>query len=225
MPTRIYLIRHGATTASSENLFAGAASNVPLSEEGRAQAARLAARLAEEEITAAYASTLDRAVETAFTDLIQELNRRFGGDRSIAFVTDSGGLPRIEVANAHATARIALNGGCVLAYSPHGQPPVLFLSEHTVYRAGKAIRGDIPLCGPWFGPHPTDLGKPQHGFARTALWQVSDARTIGGSTQVRLELRDDGGTRARWPHPFVLQLLVAVGTALGVTLVAYNPSG
>lgn len=65
MTTRICLIRHGATLASTENRFAGAASNVPLSDEGQAQAARLAARLSSEPIVAVYASPLDRALETA----------------------------------------------------------------------------------------------------------------------------------------------------------------
>jgi len=63
-PTRVFLIRHGATVLSAEDRFAGA-TDVPLSEEGRRQAARLAARLKEEPITAVYASTMGRTVETA----------------------------------------------------------------------------------------------------------------------------------------------------------------
>ena len=42
--TRIYLIRHGATIMTAEDRFAGA-TNVPLSDEGRAQAGRMAQRL------------------------------------------------------------------------------------------------------------------------------------------------------------------------------------
>jgi probable phosphoglycerate mutase len=63
-PTRVFLIRHGATILSAEDRFAGA-TDVPLSEEGRRQASRLAARLKEEPITAVYASTMGRTVETA----------------------------------------------------------------------------------------------------------------------------------------------------------------
>jgi probable phosphoglycerate mutase len=65
MTTRIHLIRHGATMATTESIFAGAASDVPLSDEGRAQAVRLAARLADAPIVAAYASPQVRALETA----------------------------------------------------------------------------------------------------------------------------------------------------------------
>ena len=64
MTTRLYLIRHGATPLTTEDRFSGAA-NVYLSEEGRAQAERLAHRLADDNIAAIYASPLDRTMETA----------------------------------------------------------------------------------------------------------------------------------------------------------------
>src|SRR3954462_7189299 len=64
MSTRIFLIRHGATILSAEDRFAGA-TDVPLSDEGREQVGRLAARLADEKIAAVYASPLGRTVETA----------------------------------------------------------------------------------------------------------------------------------------------------------------
>src|SRR6188768_945662 len=62
--TRVFLIRHGATTASAEDRFAGA-TDVPLSEEGRGQVGRLAERLADCDMAAIYASPMGRTVETA----------------------------------------------------------------------------------------------------------------------------------------------------------------
>jgi len=62
--TRIFLIRHGATVLTAEDRFAGA-TDVPLSDEGRQQARRLAARLSGETIAAVYASTMGRTIETA----------------------------------------------------------------------------------------------------------------------------------------------------------------
>jgi probable phosphoglycerate mutase len=62
--TRVFLVRHGATVLSAEDRFAGA-TDVALSEEGREQARRLAARLASATIAAVYASPLGRTVETA----------------------------------------------------------------------------------------------------------------------------------------------------------------
>ena len=64
MTTRLYLVRHGATPLTMEDKFSGA-EGVHLSDEGRQQAARLAGRLQDQNISAAYASPLDRAVETA----------------------------------------------------------------------------------------------------------------------------------------------------------------
>lgn len=64
MATRIFLIRHGATVLSAEDRFAGS-TDVELSDEGRAQARCLAARLAEQPLAAVYTSPLRRTVETA----------------------------------------------------------------------------------------------------------------------------------------------------------------
>lgn len=62
--TRIFLVRHGATQLTVEGRFSGDV-GVDLSDEGRWQAARLGERLRGERVTAAYASTLSRAEETA----------------------------------------------------------------------------------------------------------------------------------------------------------------
>lgn len=62
--TRIFLIRHGATTLTAEDRFAGA-TDVPLSDEGRDQARRLAQRLAGLPVCAVYSSPLGRTMETA----------------------------------------------------------------------------------------------------------------------------------------------------------------
>jgi len=64
MATRLYLVRHGATQLTAEDRFSGAV-GVDLSKEGRAQARRLAKRLADEKISAVYCSPLSRTVETA----------------------------------------------------------------------------------------------------------------------------------------------------------------
>jgi len=64
MTTRVYFVRHGATQLTAENRFSGAV-GVDLSDEGRAQVARLAVRLAGDEVAAMYCSTMSRALETA----------------------------------------------------------------------------------------------------------------------------------------------------------------
>jgi broad specificity phosphatase PhoE len=62
--TRLYLVRHGATTLSAEDRFAGAV-DAELSGDGRRQATLLGERLADTPIDAVYASPLTRAADTA----------------------------------------------------------------------------------------------------------------------------------------------------------------
>ena len=62
--TRLFHVRHGATSATQEDRFSGS-SGAELSEEGRWQAARLGERLSHQNITAAYSSPLSRALDTA----------------------------------------------------------------------------------------------------------------------------------------------------------------
>ena len=62
--TRLFLVRHGATSATEEDRFSGS-SGAELSEQGRWQAERLGERLAHLEIAAIYSSPLSRALETA----------------------------------------------------------------------------------------------------------------------------------------------------------------
>jgi probable phosphoglycerate mutase len=62
--TRIFLVRHGGTTLSDANRFAGA-SDPELSDAGLAQAAALSRRLANTLIDVAYCSDMKRAVATA----------------------------------------------------------------------------------------------------------------------------------------------------------------
>jgi probable phosphoglycerate mutase len=63
-PTRVYLVRHGATQLTAEGRFSGAV-GVDLSEEGRWQAEQVGERLRGEGIDAVYCSPLSRAFDTA----------------------------------------------------------------------------------------------------------------------------------------------------------------
>ena len=64
MATRVLLVRHGDTQASKDGRFTGA-TDIPLSKEGRIHASELAVRLARYPIDAIYASSMQRARETA----------------------------------------------------------------------------------------------------------------------------------------------------------------
>ena len=62
--TRVFLVRHGATSLTAEGRFSGSV-GVDLSDDGRWQAAQLGERLRHEQLTAVYASTMSRATDTA----------------------------------------------------------------------------------------------------------------------------------------------------------------
>jgi len=64
MPTRLFLVRHGATMLSAEDRFAGS-TDVALSDDGRDQARALGRRLADVPLAAAYVSPMARTRETA----------------------------------------------------------------------------------------------------------------------------------------------------------------
>ena len=154
----------------------------------------------------------------------ETLNQRFGRGRDLTFASGPGGLTIARIENRHAVATVALNGGHVLSFQPRGERLVLWTSAHSLYVEGKPIRGGIPICWPWFGSHPSDPNKPAHGFARTTNWRVAAADVDDGQeTRLRLGLTDSDATRRLWPHPFDLELEVAVGQALRVVLIVRNP--
>ena len=64
MATRLFLVRHGATTLTAEDRFAGE-TDVLLSDTGRDQLKRLGKRLTQEDIAAVYASPMTRTMESA----------------------------------------------------------------------------------------------------------------------------------------------------------------
>ncbi len=64
MATRVLLVRHGDTQASKDGRFTGA-TDIPLSKEGRIHGSELAVRLARYPLDAIYASSMQRARETA----------------------------------------------------------------------------------------------------------------------------------------------------------------
>lgn len=137
---------------------------------------------------------------------------------SVSILEEIHGYPIVVVNHAMATGRIALNGAHVMEWTPKGSKPVLYMSPQAVIEPGRAIRGGIPICWPWFGAHPTDPSQPAHGFVRNLPW------TLGGVTEnltgVTLEflLSESEDSLPFWPHPFALRLEVKMGTTLGMDL-------
>lgn len=130
--------------------------------------------------------------------------------------------PVLEIDHPSCKARVALHGAHVMEWQPAGHPPVLYCSPETVLREGKAIRGGIPICWPWFNAHPTDPSKPAHGIARNRFWQLTDSQDGGESVDLRFELKADDATRAIWDQAFHAVVEIRLGAELHLSLTSYN---
>lgn len=154
---------------------------------------------------------------------LAELNANYAIKGVLEFVEQAPGVILAQISNSYATASVSLYAGQVLTFQPAGAAPVLWLSDSAFYAPGKAIRGGIPVCWPWFGPHASDSSKPAHGFVRTSQWDVVGSSQLeDGQTELTLQIVDSEATRALWPHAFELTLNVTVGEHLDVSLTTRN---
>ncbi len=145
---------------------------------------------------------------------IEALNREFALD-GLRFEAGPGGLARCVVQTPACTAEFYLHGAQVTRWRPAGHEDVLWLSPTAVYEDGRAIRGGIPICFPWFGAHPSDASAPAHGLARTREWSLTASERRDDAIEVRLEASFE---------PWACRLTMAFGHDLRVTLAVRNES-
>ena len=132
-------------------------------------------------------------------------------------------LEFIEVENSVASAKMALQGAHIFHYKRKGKGTVLYLSDTSTFKKGKAIRGGVPICWPWFGPNKEDSSLPNHGFARTSLWEHTATEVLNDSlTKVTLKLHSSPDTLTLWPYVFSLTLDIYVGEVLRLELTSKN---
>ena len=125
------------------------------------------------------------------------------------------GYPVFYIDHPTCTARIALHGAHVMSWKPLDEEEVLYFSPDAVFREGKAIRGGIPVCWPWFNAHPTNPEMPSHGIARTRFWEMVEASESVGGVILKFEMSE-----GIW-HA---SLTVKAGAELEVNLETQNPN-
>lgn len=140
----------------------------------------------------------------------------------IRFSRRAPGIDTAIVEHLGARAELSLYGAHLLSYNPPGGEDLFFLSERSAFIPGSPIRGGIPVCWPWFGPHPSNPALPLHGVARLQAWRLDETALRGDTVSLRLSLESSDATKALWPHDFRLELLVSVGPALSLQLTARN---
>lgn len=112
-------------------------------------------------------------------------------------------FPILRIDTALCSGAISLYGGHVLEWAPKGAKPVLFTSPKMTFKQGKALRGGIPVCWPWFGKNTEDPALPSHGVARTALWQLA-----------KQEEDEDGTVRLLLALPPAAELMPSAALAI-----------
>ncbi len=124
-------------------------------------------------------------------------------------------LELIRIENPAGEAVLTRQGAQLLTWKPSGETAVVWLSEQAKYVSGKSVRGGIPVCWPWFGPHATEPSYPAHGIARNLDWELIESNDSGA--KMRLVPQSPF-----WPHPSYVECSFRVGHALEVELVTHN---
>jgi D-hexose-6-phosphate mutarotase len=144
---------------------------------------------------------------------------------SLTLAKGKGDLPCLRVSSErHGTAEVYLHGAHLAAWQPRGRAPVIFLSRESAFDAARPIRGGVPICFPWFGPHATDKQAPMHGFARIQPWTLTGADDTGEAVSLTFTLGASERTQgSAWPHPFQATYRVWMGPSLQLSLAVRNP--
>jgi len=149
--------------------------------------------------------------------------RPFNIANSVSFTENEHGLSKIIITNELADAEIYLYGGHLTHFRPKGEEALVFDAKESYVTPPKSVHAGIPVCWPWFGAHPSDSSKPQHGFARDRVWILKSTKELDTKeTEVTLTLKDDEQTHTLFPYAFELELTFTIGKALSIALTTTN---
>lgn len=154
---------------------------------------------------------------------LDQLNKEFAIKNEIEFTTLQGGLICAQVSNEYAEATISLYGAHIISFKPRNERDLLWMSPKSDFEIGKPIRGGIPICFPWFGPHSSDSSLPMHGFARLNYWGVVETKKMSDNkTCICLGIKSNADTKKLWPYEFKAQMEVIIGKEMEVRLNVFN---
>lgn len=131
------------------------------------------------------------------------------------------GLPLLVVKTAAFRAVVAFQGAHLLSFTPASGNDLLWLSPNCNFSAGKALRGGVPLCLPWFGPHETDASAAKHGFARNNPWELTGASQLPEeAVELIFSFRSEG--HVNFPPAFSASLRMQLGNTARLELTLTN---
>jgi len=153
---------------------------------------------------------------------IAELDRRFGIPGIASVVAGNGGLAKVAVTTPEAAGEMYLHGAHVTSWQPRGSEEVLFVSARSRWEDGRAIRGGIPICFPWFANKADDPHAPAHGFVRSTGWQLESIKQTGDAVTVSMFITSSEATKKWWPADFHLVHRATFGSELNLELLVRN---
>ncbi|MCY4045735.1 MAG: D-hexose-6-phosphate mutarotase [Cellvibrionales bacterium] len=133
-------------------------------------------------------------------------------------------LPVLVIDHPIASAKCLLHGAQLLSFSPKGDSDWLWVSPVAALRHNAAIRGGIPICFPWFGPHKEDPSKPKHGFARQSEWQLEDIQSHTNAISLTFRLNYTGNRPDLHTQPFRIECQYTLGKTLTIGCYIHNTS-
>ena len=151
------------------------------------------------------------------TPLPAEVNQRHRIPGIAEVVTGNGGLAKVRITSRAATGEIYLHGAHVTSWSPEEAEEALFLSSASKWEDGKAIRGGVPICFPWFGDKADDPSAPAHGFVRTKPWSLESIASAADAVTVSMSTVSDETTKHWWPADFRAVYRASFGAATTVS--------
>lgn len=154
--------------------------------------------------------------------IVSELERRFGIPDMAEVIEGNGGLPKVRITSPAGVGEMYLHGAHVTSWKPRDGEEVLFVSSQSHWEHGRAIRGGVPVCFPWFGDKAGDTSAPAHGFVRTKPWQLEAIEQDGDAVRVSMFTGSDETTRRWWPAEFRLVYRATFGLCLSLELVLTN---
>jgi glucose-6-phosphate 1-epimerase len=151
-----------------------------------------------------------------------ELDRRFGIPGIAQVVEGNGGLAKVAIATREAVGEMYLHGAHVTSWQPRGAEEALFVSSNSRWENGRAIRGGVPICFPWFADNAGDPHAPAHGFVRTTGWQLDSIVQTGDTVTVNMFTESNDDTKKWSPADFHLIHRATFGSELELELVVRN---
>jgi glucose-6-phosphate 1-epimerase len=138
-----------------------------------------------------------------------------------------------RIRHGQAELVVAQQGAHIISYQIDGDQPLIWSNPGAVFKQGKAIRGGMPICWPWFGNFQRNPQAVQdmrqssepanaHGEVRAIDWELMGMGEDGDALIVEFIQPKAEGYLPGWPHTVGLKLQIRMDAALNVSLVSFN---